>query len=91
VSRVITSLLALVFFATPVLSLAQTASPAPAPSASATPDPTKVQELALDVLDQLQNGRINHSLFDDAANAVLTDARVQELQQELSSFGQPNM
>jgi len=89
--RIATALFALALCAGPALASAQSTSPAPAlsPAPAATPDPLKVQQLAIDVLTQLQNQSINRSLFSDKVNAALTDDVVRALGGQLSGIGTP--
>ncbi len=69
----------------PVASAAAAASPAP----TATMSPDKAHALALNVLAQLENGRIDRSMFTDAMNAQLTDTQLLTLSGELRPLGLP--
>lgn len=71
--------------AAPAAPAALAASPSPAPAM----DPDQARVLARNVLTQLQNGRIDNSMFTDAMNAQLTDAQLQTLSTELRALGQP--
>jgi hypothetical protein len=53
--------------------------------------PDAVQQLALNVLLQLQNARVDRSLFSTAMNAQFTDAVLQRLAPQLIALGQPRM
>lgn len=81
----------------PVVSRAQAApttsnpSPSAAPTALPTMSPDQVQQLALNVLLQLQNARVDRSLFSTAMNAQFTDAVLQRLAPQLIPLGQPRM
>jgi len=95
-SRFALSVFAVALLATPALSSARSAPPPPSatampvsvPSAAATMPPDKVQALALNVLGQMQNGRIDRSLFTDQVNGVLTDDMLRQMGPELSQLGQ---
>lgn len=90
-------LLAASLVAMPAMASAA-ATPAPvtsaSPAASASPAVTlstdQAHQLALNVLLQLQNGRIDRSMFTPAMNAQLTDSYLLQLAPELSPIGQPN-
>lgn len=88
-------LLAASLVAMPAMASAA-ATPAPAPSASAAASPAaaamssdQAHQLALNVLLQLQNGRIDRSMFTSQMNDQLTDANLLKLAPELSPIGQP--
>lgn len=89
-------LLAASLVALPAMASAAT-TPAPttsaSPSASASPAVTlstdQAHQLALNVLLQLQNGRIDRSMFTDQMNAQLTDDTLQKISPTLRPIGQP--
>jgi len=89
-------LLAASLVAMPVMASAA-ATPAPAaslaPATSASPaaaiSSDQAHQLALNVLLQLQNGRIDRSMFTSQMNDQLTDANLLKLAPELSPIGQP--
>jgi hypothetical protein len=89
--RIASVLCAFALFAEPALASAQSASPVPSSSAAPTPDPLKVQQLALDVLTQLQNRSLDRSLFSDQLNAQLTVDVIRNLGGQLSAIGTPSI
>jgi len=89
--RLLTLLLAFALTAAPALVRAQSVPASPAPTAAPTADPAHVQELALDVFHQLQNGNLDRSLFTDAASTALTDDMVRTLGQQLGAVGEPSV